>query len=84
MKTHSEQQIAQTYMCCNAVLLMVQIVFVLVQLFLNRYKIIDPVQNLLKWFHCIFLRNSFSLQIFRVRVWGQAFILLIRVTHSFH
>ena len=36
---------------------MVQIVFVLVQLFLNWYKIIDPVQNLLNWTYYIFFKK---------------------------
>ena len=48
---------------------MVEIVFVLVQLFLNWYQIIDPVQNLLNGSHYIFLRNSLSLQISKVMVW---------------
>ena len=39
-------------------------------LFLNWYKVIDPVQNLLNGSRYTFLRNSLSLQISRVRVWG--------------
>ena len=54
------------YIYSSSILLMVQIVFVQLKLFFffiftwYMYKIIDPVQNLLKWFHYIFLRNSLS------------------------